>query len=137
MGHAQDPDHPSPPSNPAIAARFLRASTDANVRVVALTLPPELDSEEFDHLNAALLAEVGTIGIGGACVLDLSSVEYMGSAMLGLMVNARQRIKAAGGRLVLCGMSPWLVQTFRTCCLERLFVTAVSRPDAMKVAGRK
>ncbi len=73
---------------------------------------------------------------GGRCVLDLSAVQYMGSSMLGLVVNARTRVKAAGGRLVLCGMSAWLVETFRTCSLERLFVTAVTRAEAVQAAGR-
>ena len=38
-------------------------------------------------------------------MLDLTDVVYMGSSVLGLMVNVRQTIKSAGGKLVLCGMS--------------------------------
>ena len=147
MGHAHDPTDPPPPApppDPARGRRFLRASgvpvgSSAGglvVRLVELTLPEVLDSEEFDALNAALLAEMDAVG-GGRCVLDLTAVDYMGSAMLGLMVNARSRVRAAGGRLVLCGMSDWLVRTFHTCSLERLFVTAVTRAEAVRVAGRK
>jgi anti-anti-sigma regulatory factor len=54
--------------------------------------------------------------------------------MLGLMVNLRQQIKSASGRLVLCSMPPSLVRVFRTCCMERLFVIAKTRADAMKLA---
>ena len=134
MGHAQEPNRPPP--DPATAARFVRTSTAGTVRIVELLLPPVLDSDEFDALNAALLAEMETVG-AGRCVLDLSAVEYMGSSMLGLMVNARQRVKSAGGRLVLSCMSPWLIQTFHTCSLEKLFVTATSRSEAMKLVERK
>ena len=130
----QEMPAPSPPPDPARGARFIRRVVDGPVRVVELHLPGVIDSEEFDGLNAALLIEVGS---GGRCVLDLTPVEYMGSSMLGLMVNARQRVKVAGGRLVLCGMSPWLVQTFRTSSLDRLFVTAVTREEAVRVAGQK
>jgi anti-anti-sigma factor len=120
----------------ALGARFVRGSSVGAVRLVELHLPEVLDSEEFDHVNAALLKEMAAVG-GGRCVLDLSAVEYMGSSMLGLMVNARQRVKSAGGRLVLCGMSAWLVQTFHTCSLERLFVMAPTRDEAMKAVERK
>ena len=142
MGHAQDPANPPPPKappDPRSGARFFRTSAEGAVRVVELILPEVIDSDEFDVVNAALLAEVAAAVEGpgaGRCVLDLSAVQYMGSSMLGLMVNARSRVRSAGGRLVLCGMSDWLIQTFHTCSLERLFVTAVTRAEAVRLAGR-
>ena len=135
MGHGSHDEQDKPPPNPAAAAGLVRTSVVNGVRVVELLMPSELDSDAFDALNAALLIEVGTVGTG-ACVLDLTAVEYMGSSMLGLMVNARQRVKTGGGRLVLCGLSEWLLNTFRASSLERLFVTAVSRAAAMKSLGR-
>jgi anti-anti-sigma regulatory factor len=48
------------------------------------------------------------------------------------MVNLRQQIKSAGGKLVLCSLPPSLMQIFRTCCMERLFVIAKTRDDAFK-----
>jgi anti-anti-sigma factor len=122
--------------DPAVVTRFVSTSIVKAVKVVELHLPQVLDSDAFDQLNAMLLAEMEAVG-SGRCVLDLTDVQYMGSSMLGLMVNARQRVKAAGGKLVLCGMSDWLVQTFRTCSLEKLFVTAPERADALKLAERK
>ena len=130
------PDEKPRVADAGLGARFVRACSAGGVRVVELHLPEGLASDEFDHVNAALLAELAAVG-GGRCVLDLSGVAYMGSSMLGLMVNARQRVIAAGGRLVLCGMSDWLVKTFHACSLERLFVTAATRTDAMQVAEQK
>ena len=104
------------------------------VRLVELSLPIDLDFSEFDRLNDALLSEVGAEP-GGRWVLDLSKLDYMGSASLGLMVNLRQQIKEAKGRLILCGMSPRLIQIFRTCCMEKLFKIARSRDEALEMAG--
>jgi anti-anti-sigma factor len=56
--------------------------------------------------------------------------------MLGLFVNMREKIRAAGGVLVLCGMSAALTRIFKTCCLERLFTIAKSRADAMNLVAR-
>jgi anti-anti-sigma factor len=103
------------------------------VTVVELQLPQMLDSSEFDELNESLLSLVQTKPNAG-WVIDLAQVSYMGSAMLGLMVNLRQRIRGAGGRLVLCNMPASLMQIFRTCCMERLFTIARTRPEAVKFA---
>ena len=131
MAHADDRE--KRPVDPATAARFVRTSAAGAVRVVELVLPTAIDSDEFDALNAALL---GQMAGADRWVLDLSAVTYMGSSMLGLVVNIRQRVKAAGGRLVLCGLPPWLAQTMRTCSLEKLFVTTVTRSEAVAVAER-
>jgi anti-anti-sigma factor len=58
----------------------------------------------------------------------------MGSAMLGMMVNFRQHVQANKGKLVLCGVSPRLLEIIRTCCMDRLFPIAKNRPEAMKLA---
>lgn len=102
--------------------------------VIRLALPRVIDSQDFDELNDAMLSLV-TERSNHSWIIDLAEVDYMGSAMLGLMVNLRQRIKIAKGRLVLCSMPPTLMQIFRTCCMERLFVIARSRDDAIAKAG--
>jgi anti-anti-sigma factor len=111
-------------------AELFRVSNVGAVQVVELDLPEALDSDEFDRLNAALIEAAGRVP-GGALVLDLSNIAYMGSSVLGLMVNVRQRVKEAGGRLVLCGLSDRLLTIFRTCSLERLFVIRRSRAEAV------
>ena len=109
------------------------AGAAVTVSVVEMRLPQMLDSSEFDELNEAMLALVQGRPSAG-WVMDLTHVSYMGSAMLGLMVNLRQRIRGAGGRLVLCNMPPSLMQIFRTCCMERLFTIAKTRAEAIKFA---
>jgi anti-anti-sigma factor len=111
-----------------------RLTRDGSVNVIELFLPIGLDIDEFDRLNEAILALIASEP-DGAWVLDLSKLDYMGSASLGLMVNVRQRIKQGRGRLVLCGLSPRLLQIFRTCCMERLFKIVRSRDEAMGYAA--
>ena len=94
--------------------------------MIELLLPDSIDPLEFDRLNDAILAVLDG-GADKGWVLDLSHVTYMGSAMLGLMVNLRHRVKKAGGKLALCGLSQRLHEIFRTCCMERLFIIARTR----------
>lgn len=112
---------------------FYRIESSERAQVIELTLPQMLDSAEFDELNEAILSTISERK-SERWVIDLGQVSYMGSAMLGLMVNLRQQIKSAGGKLVLCSMPPSLMQIFRTCCMERLFVIAKTRDEAFRSA---
>jgi anti-anti-sigma factor len=108
---------------------------DQSIHVVRLQLPDQLDAMEFDQLNSSLTLLLHSHA-GGAWVVDLSAVTYMGSAVLGLMVNIRQQIKTAKGTLVLSGMSAPLYKIFSTCCLERLFTITKSYSEAMSLLRR-
>jgi anti-anti-sigma factor len=112
---------------------FIQVQTDQTVNVVAMTLPEYLDSTDFDKLNESLLGLFDAKRPKG-WVVDLSDVNYMGSAMLGMMVNFRQRVQSVKGKLVLCGVSPRLMEIIRTCCMDRLFPIAKTRADAIKMA---
>lgn len=109
--------------------------TTETINVIELRLPATLDASEFDHLNESILGILGSQN-GGRWVIDLEHVEYIGSSVLGLIVNVRQRIKSGSGKLALCGMSGQLLQIFRHSSLERLFVIARSRDDAADMVCR-
>jgi anti-sigma B factor antagonist len=111
-------------------AELFQVSAAGVVQVIRLELPESLDSGEFDRLNDAVLAVISQRA-SGAWVIDLSALQYAGSSVLGLLVNIRQRVKQSGGRLVICGLSTLLLQIFRTCSLERLFVVRRSLDEAV------
>ena len=102
------------------------------VTVVSIALPVSMDSAVFDRLNDQLDNVFGAAGGPDArFVLDLSGVAYMGSSALGLLVNVRQRVRQSGGQLVLCGLSPRMLEVFRTCCMEKLFRIVRTRSEAV------
>jgi anti-anti-sigma factor len=119
-----------------MSSNFVNVTVLQSVSVIDLRLPEQLDSNEFDQLNEALMGVLDR-GIKANWVLDLSAVDYMGSSVLGLMINIRQHIKSGGGKLVLAGLSPRMTQIFRTCCLERLFQIGRTRDEAIKMLGGK
>jgi anti-anti-sigma factor len=103
----------------------------AEANVVELRLPESLDSIEFDKLNESILKLLQG-RTKQKWVIDLAAVSYMGSAMLGMLVNVRQQVKAGGGQLMLCGLSRPLANIFRTCCMERLFTIVKDRRAALE-----
>ena len=116
-----------------MSERFAHVSGD-KVEVLELRLPQQLDFNEFDQLIESLNAAV-TSKPAAKWVIELSQVEYTGSAVLGLLVNLRQQIKESGGALVLCGTSPRLLDILHACSLDRLFKTAPTRETAIKLVG--
>jgi anti-sigma B factor antagonist len=112
-------------------SQFLKVSNLQSVNVVELALPDDLDSSEIDRLNEGL-AQTFAPQPGARWVLDLGETQYMGSAVLGLIVNIRFRVKAMDGKLALCRMSARLHEIFRACCLEKLFTISRTREDAVK-----
>ena len=118
-----------------MSEHLFRVIQEGPVNVLELCLPSHLDSGEFDRLNDAVLAALATQP-AGSWVVDLSSLAYAGSSLLGLMVNARQRVLQAGGRLALCGLSSRLMRIFTTCCLERLFDICNTRAEAIRSSAR-
>jgi anti-sigma B factor antagonist len=115
-----------------MAREFVTVTLVQTVSVIDLWLPEQLDSEEFDRLNQSLMSVLDA-KITGRWLLDLSAVDYMGSSVLGMMINVRQHIKTGGGKLVLNGLSPRLAQIFRTCCLEKLFQISKTRDEGIRL----
>ena len=119
-----------------MADDLFRLIEDGSVKVLELVLPTSIDSSEFDRLNESVLEVLGKEP-GAGWVLDLTHVAYMGSAVLGLMVNIRQVVMKAQGKVVLCGMNERLMRIFETCCMERLFKIVPGRPEAVRHASRR
>jgi anti-anti-sigma factor len=116
--------------------RRYEISQDSSANILQFNLPPILDSMEIDGLIESVLADLNPKR-SQTWVVDLSQVEYLGSSMLGLFVNMRERIRQGGGTLILCGMSQQLLRIFKTCCLERLFAIVKTRGDALSQLSRR
>jgi anti-anti-sigma factor len=117
-----------------MARDFVKVISVQTVDVIDLWLPEQLDSDEFDRLNETLMRALDS-KVNGNWLLDLAAVNYMGSSVLGLMINIRQHIKTGGGKLALSGLTPRMQQIFRTCCLEKLFLIARNRDEGVRALG--
>jgi anti-anti-sigma factor len=80
------------------SGHFKLINAEQEVCIIELALPSVLDGAEFDALNESLLNVVADHP-DGRWVIDLTSVTYLGSSMLGLLVNIRQRVKQSHGAL--------------------------------------
>ncbi len=51
-------------------------------------------------------------------MIDLSQVTFLDAAMLGALVTERQALRAAGGDLLLTGVSRWVMRIIEICGLR-------------------
>jgi anti-anti-sigma factor len=112
--------------------RLFVINQNDSVLVLGLLLPFTLDAIEFDRLNEAMSGVIASHP-SARWVIDLSQMEYNGSATLGLVVNIRQYVKQARATLVLCGLSPRLLEMFQACSLVTICPT---REEAIERARR-
>jgi len=84
-----------------------------------LTVFGDLDMAGAPTLRQAVVAEV----TGGTrlLVLDLTAVDFLDSAGLGVVVGGLRRLRAHDGDLVLVCPEPRIRRVFESCDLDRVF----------------
>ncbi len=110
-------------------ARF-RIVSEGDIHVIEFSIPDDLESLEFDALNQTVADAIGARG-QAKWVMDLTHVAYAGSALLGLLINVRTKVRRSEGKLVVCAMHETIERVLRTGSMERLFVIVQTREDAM------
>jgi HptB-dependent secretion and biofilm anti anti-sigma factor len=79
-----------------------------------------LDEENTRAAGDQLLA-LAEGGGAGPLVVDLGNVSYLTSTALGLLLRLRQRLRAGGRRLALCGANPLVHEVFEATKLDAVF----------------
>jgi anti-anti-sigma factor len=71
-------------------------------------------------------------------VVDLQKVNYLDSSGLSWLVACHKRFVQQGGRMVLCGMSPRILQVLQFCRMDRLFgITEDEATARARLQGEK
>ena len=114
--------------------RKLNVSRVRDVDVVIFKDSKILDEELLDELRTELLAVVGQ-RTHPDVLLDFSNVEFMSSAMLGLLGVVHRKMKKADGRLKMCSIRPEIFTVFKLTNLDKLFTICSDAGAAMKAFG--
>jgi len=65
-------------------------------------------------------------------LLNFRNVEYMSSAVLGMLVTLNKKVQMAGGKLVLCSIDPQIQEVFAITKLDKLFVIRGDEQEALQ-----
>jgi stage II sporulation protein AA (anti-sigma F factor antagonist) len=95
--------------------RYLRASTQQGVLVLTVT-HAQLRSGDFELVDALRQEMLDAAADANArkVVVDLSGVDYVGSAGFRPLLSLRKRLQEAGGEMLLCGLVPDVHEVFLT-----------------------
>lgn len=78
-----------------------------------------LDEQNIQMIGDDLFRLVDELG-RRKVLLNFSNVEFMSSAALGKLIRLHQRLAAAGGKLILCGISKGILEIFEITKLDKM-----------------
>ncbi len=101
-----------------------------------LILVPNLDLREleFDALEAGVMEVFDQLEAAARkdVILDFYRTDYYGSTALAFFVKFWKRVKAAGGEMIFCNVSPHELEVLELTKLNLLWAICETRDDAIK-----
>lgn len=116
---------------PREGAHYSIQSLPSSIQLIEIKLHADVDTAAFNDIQRDLI-EAWPFEPGERLLIDLTASHYIGSVLLGLLVNLRQRARANRGDVALTGVSYRLGQTLRTSHLDRLFPVFATRQQAIE-----
>jgi len=102
--------------------------------IVVFNEPMVLDALQVQQIGDELYNLVD----GRACrklILDLSKVQMLSSAALGVLVNLKKKSDAIKGKVVLCGVRKEPMKVFQITHLNKVFDIKANEEEALAVFG--
>src|SRR5271168_2905263 len=100
--------------------RRLEVEDCGDVTVVNFIDRKILDEQNIQKIGEdlfSLVDELGRVKI----LLNFNNVEYLSSAALGKFITLNKKVHGAGGKLILCNITPDIYEVFEITKLNRLF----------------
>ena len=110
--------------------RRIQTGKKGDIHMVAFKDKKILDDTVLDEIRSELTQLIGKSS-GPDLLLDFGNVEFMSSAMLGLLGQLHRKISAGHGRLKMCGIRPEILTVFKITNLDKLFSIHKDAPTAL------
>ncbi len=93
----------------------------------------EIDLHNSPELRAAIRAILAK-SLPKRLILNLSQVPYMDSSALAVLIEALQKLRPSGGRVMLVGLQPRVKGLLEIARLDTIFVLAASEQQALALS---
>jgi anti-sigma B factor antagonist len=104
------------PIKPRIAVEYAR-----NATIVTFTEEKILEEHDISALQDSIMAVIESASGGMNLILDFIKVQFLSSAMLGLLIRISKRVYQRDGQLRLCNISPKIYEIFKITRLTKIF----------------
>ena len=93
-----------------------------------------MNAAELDRVRKALNALVDN-DQSARILLDFTPVKFLSSQAIGLFVELYKKTSIGGGKLVLCSLTPQLLQLLKVTRMDQVFVVVKDQKEASKATG--
>ncbi|MDH7598895.1 MAG: STAS domain-containing protein [Sedimentisphaerales bacterium] len=100
---------------PSISVEYTEKATI--VRFTDRKILEERDIRALQDSLMSLVEQAGPLNL----ILDFSNVEFLSSAILGLLIRISKRVAEQKGTLRLCGINPRIYEVFKITQLTKVF----------------
>lgn len=101
--------------SPSVAVAY-----DGNVVIATLARERILEDADIRALEETILPLIGQAE-AIRLVIDFSSVQFLTSAALGLLIRISKKVREQRGRLALCSIQPKIYEVFKITQLDQVF----------------
>ena len=91
-----------------------------------------MNAGELDRTRKALSALVDNDS-SARMVLDFTPVTYLSSQAIGMIVDLHRKTAIGGGKLVLCALTPQLLQLLKVTRMDQVFTIVKDQKEATGV----
>ena len=92
-----------------------------NATVIRFTDEKILEEKDIQALQESITSIIESASGGIRLILDFGNVQYLSSAVLGLLIRISKRIYENDGQLGLCNINPKIYEIFRITRLTKTF----------------
>ena len=112
--------------------QFVKPWTIVRFAATALT-----DSAHIERVNDELDARIEKLPLRAMVLINFRGVEFVSSQVLGILLNAKAKIGAKSGQLVICRVSPVLREALEITGLIKQFTVEESETEVVGVQPSK
>jgi anti-anti-sigma factor len=113
------------------AKKALDISSEGNMAIARFKSSCICDVAEIANASACLREYLETHRPSGL-VFDFAGVKFFSSQVLGLLLEARNRLHPHKGQVAVCALTPQLERVFRVTNLDRIFTLYADRAAAIE-----
>ena len=116
------------------APRIVIQTIHENVTVATIEDSSMIDPVQIEEVKTVLFDLIDKQD-RRKLILDMTKVQYLSSAALGVLIPLQEKYKKAKGSMVLVGVSESIMKLFTITCLDKLLQFAPTEAKALSILG--
>ena len=92
-----------------------------NATVITFTDEKILEEKDVQAIQESIMSVIESASGGIKLILDFSKVQFLSSAVLGLLIRISKKVYETDGQLKLCCINPKIYKIFKITRLTKIF----------------